>query len=117
MKRWRGAAGILAAATVGLTACAGNAGATDTETEKETFVPEVVGTYEAEDAEFSGNVHAESEVSGYSGSGYAAGFAEDDDSCTFQVEITEDGFYDLDFISASSGDYKENYVSVDGESL
>lgn len=117
MKRWRVAAGVLAAATVGLTACAGSTETSDSGTEKEAFVPEVVGTYEAEDAEFSGNVHAESEVSGYSGSGYAAGFAEDEDSCTFQVEITEDGFYDLDFISASSGDYKENYVSVDGESL
>lgn len=107
-------------AAMGLTACAGSGddGRTDeSETEQEAFVPEVIGIYEAEEAALNGNVHMESDVQGYSGSGYAAGFSADDDSCTFRISIPEAGFYDFDFVSASSGDYKENYVNVDGESM
>ena len=80
------------------------------------FEPEVVGVYEAEDANYSGNVRAESTRSGYSGSGYVTGFQNDGDGCTFSVAISEDGFYDLLFSTASS-DHKENYVLVDQEQL
>jgi mannan endo-1,4-beta-mannosidase len=83
---------------------------------KETFVPEVVGTYEAEDAACSGNVKKADSRKGYSGSGYVSGFSQDGDSCTFEIQISENGFYDLGFATAA-GDYKENYVSVDGEQL
>ncbi|MGN0140773.1 MAG: glycosyl hydrolase [Roseburia sp.] len=120
MKRWKSMVGLMTVAAMGLTACAGSGddGRTDeSETEQEAFVPEVVGAYEAEEAAFNGNVHMESDVQGYSGSGYVAGFSADDDSCTFRISIPEDGFYDFDFVSASSGDYKENYVNVDGESM
>jgi mannan endo-1,4-beta-mannosidase len=87
--------------------------------EEDREVTKTVLIYEAEDAEWMGNVKAVSAPSktGYSGTGYVEGFAEDEDACTFSVTITEDGFYDLDFISASSGGEKENYVSLDGERL
>lgn len=82
----------------------------------EDFQPETVGTYEAEEAVLSGNVHVETSTSGYSGAGYATGFQEDDDTCVFHVQISEEGFYDLKFYSAST-DRKENFVSVDGDAL
>lgn len=83
--------------------------------EEETFTSETVGTYEAEDAEMTGHVHVQSSTSGYSGTGYATGFEEEADTCVFSIEISEEGFYDLHFYSAGT-DYKQNYVTVDGES-
>lgn len=86
---------------------------------EDAFVPEVIGVYEAEHAEFTGNVKATGKFakSGYSGDGYVEGFQEDGDTCVFTVEIPEDGFYDLNFVSASSGGEKHNYIDVDGERL
>jgi len=80
----------------------------------EVFLPEVIAVYEAEDAVFSGSVHGETGRAECSGGGYATGFQNDGDSCSFSLEVPEDGFYDLVFSSAA-GDYKENSVSVDGE--
>lgn len=77
---------------------------------------QILALCEAEDAVFSGNVHKEASVEGYSGEGYAAGFSGDEDSCTFTVSVPEDGFYDLNFVSAAVGGYKENYILVDGGS-
>lgn len=87
--------------------------------QKEPFVPVTVGSYEAEDAVLAGNVAAlATGKTGFSGTGYVDGFKDDGtDTCTFKVEIEETGFYDLNFISASSGGNKENFVSVDGESV
>lgn len=87
--------------------------------EKTEFVPETAGVYEAEEAVLSGNVKAVSGAgkTGFGGSGYVEGFWEDTDTCTFTVEIKEEGFYDLNFVSASSGGEKLNYVSLDGEQL
>lgn len=84
-----------------------------------TFSQESVGVYEAEEALWSGNVKVVSSPikEGYSGTGYIEGFEEDNDSCTFTVIISEDGFYDLNFRSASKGGEKHNYVLVDGEQL
>lgn len=73
----------------------------------------IVGTYEAEEAQLKGNV----KVSESAGVGYVSGFEKDDDSCSFAVDVDADGFYDFNFVSASEGGYKENYVSVDGDSL
>jgi mannan endo-1,4-beta-mannosidase len=67
-------------------------------------------TIKAEEAAMFGNVRLTS-------GGYLEGFEQDDDRCEFTVEIPADGFYDLNFISASIGGYKENYVSVNGERL
>lgn len=84
-----------------------------------TFVQETVGVFEAEEALWTGNVKVASNPlkEGYSGNGYIEGFDEDGDTCTFTINILEDGFYDLNFISASKGGEKHNYVSVDGEQL
>ena len=82
-----------------------------------TAAAEDQAVYEAEEAALSGNVHIESQLSGYSGDGYAAGFQDDGDACSFSVSISDDGFYDLHFISAAQGGYKENYVNVDGENF
>lgn len=77
----------------------------------------IVGTWEAEDAKLSGNMKAANEKSGYSGTGYINGMEKEEDSCTFTIEIGADGFYDLVFVSASEGGYKENFVEADGESI
>ncbi|MCD8075745.1 MAG: beta-mannosidase [Lachnospiraceae bacterium] len=73
--------------------------------------------YEAEDALCEGSVHTDTQVSGYEGDGYVTGFAAEGDACTFTVSVDADGFYDLNFVTASMGGYKENYVLVDGENL
>ncbi len=81
---------------------------------KSEFVPEIVGTYEAEDGTFQGNVKSGSSRSGYSGTGYATGFNKaEEDTCTFSIDISDTGFYDLDFTGAAD-DHKENKVYVDG---
>ncbi len=41
----------------------------------------------------------------------------EEDECTFQISVEEDGFYDLQFTTANIGGYKENYVLIDGESV
>lgn len=114
MKANRGVAG-LAAAAVTVCSLAGCGAATDAGSQT-TGEAETVGIYEAEEAALTGNVHVGTSTSGYSGEGYATGFQEDDDTCVFRVQISEDGFYDLNFYSAST-DRKENYVSVDGDSM
>lgn len=72
--------------------------------------PQTVGSYEAEDGSFTGNVRVEKK-------GSVTGFEQDGDSCTVTVQITEAGFYDLEFMLKSLGGYKENYVLVDGNRL
>lgn len=78
--------------------------------------PEIIGTYEAEDASFTGGAHGETGKAECSGGGYATGFQNDGDACIFTVEVPADGFYDLLF-GSSAGDHKENYVTADGEAL
>lgn len=84
--------------------------------ELQSFEPEIVASCEAEDATLVGKVHTDATRTGYSGEGYATGFEQDGDACVFTVASPKDGFYDLDFYTAST-DYKENYVYLDGESL
>lgn len=74
-------------------------------------------TYEAEDGTLTGRAKTASTKKGFSGAGYVDGFEEEGDSCTFHVDITQEGFYDLEFVTASQGGHKENYILVDGESL
>ncbi|MDR2044014.1 MAG: beta-mannosidase [Clostridium sp.] len=85
------------------------------------FLPKLIGSYEAEDAAWTGNVKAVERASkaGFTGSGYVEGFQEDADSCRFTIEIPADGFYDLNFVSAggSAGEDRRNYVAADGERL
>lgn len=73
--------------------------------------------YEAEDSILSENMTIEQDKTGYSGSGYVSGFVDEGDTCTFIVNISEEGHYDLDFVSASQGGYKENKVIIDGEAI
>lgn len=76
---------------------------------------EFVFSVEAEDGFYTGNVIIADESSGYHGSGYVKGFEADGDACTVTLSVSQDGMYDLNFISASIGGYKENYVYVDEE--
>ena len=73
--------------------------------------------YEAEDGRLSGGAKVESSKNGYSGSGYVAGLENDGDSCTFLIDVIQEGFYDLGFITASQSGYKENNVLVDGDMI
>ncbi len=77
----------------------------------------IVGTWEAEKALLKGNMKTDSSKPGYTGEGYINGMENESDSCVFTVEVAKDGFYDLVFVSASEGGYKENFVAVDGESV
>lgn len=77
---------------------------------EQAWQPETIGVYEAEDGTFSGNVKVEKK-------GSVTGFQQDGDACTVTIQIPEDGFYDLEFMTKSQGGYKENYVAVDGERL
>ncbi len=72
---------------------------------------------EAEEAEITGRVKAESEKQGYTGTGYLIGIEGNEDTVTFTVEVPGSGAYDLNFISASFSGYKENNVLVDGENV
>lgn len=103
-----------------LTGCGGDkkdrTDGTESSEDKADLYPEIIGTYEAEDASFTGGTHGETGKAECSGGGYATGFQNDGDACVFTVEVPEDGFYDLLF-SSSAGDYKENYVTADGEAL
>lgn len=73
--------------------------------------------YEAEQAEFTGGVKVDTEQNGEVKNGYVKGFIVDEDGCHFQVTIEENGFYDLNFISASEGGYKENIIMLDQEKI
>lgn len=64
----------------------------------------------AEEAELFGNVRL-------TRSGTLEGFEQENDRALFTVEIPEDGFYDLNFITAGMGGSKENFVTVGGERL
>ena len=90
----------------------------NTEAEIKTYSWDEADVYEAENGSLYGGCKVASAAEGYSGTGYVEGFADEGDSVTVSIHIEEAGFYDLNFVSASSGgDYKENYVSVDGESV
>lgn len=94
--------------------------ASQTEPTKPTGLPAVTVpdvTYEAEDGTLSGKAKTESSKKGYSGTGYVTGLEQDGDGCTFHIDITQEGFYDLSFVTASQGGHKENSILVDGESL
>lgn len=72
--------------------------------------------YEAENGVLTGDVMVSSDLEGYSGEGYVDHFENEGDSLSLTIHIEENGFYDLNFISASNGaDYKENYLAIDGE--
>ena len=114
MKRGGRAISIGLSAVMGLTAAGCGQPGTDSTQEAVPYVPEVIGIYEAEEAAGTGNVKAAVSLAkeGYSGNGYVEGFENDDDSCTFAEDIPENGFYDLNFVCASLGGEKDNYVKI-----
>ena len=117
MKSWKRATFglvILAMICCGMTGCSEKESTQNRKVEEEEYIPVVIATYEAEDGEFTGSVHTQTDKSKCSGDEYVTGFQEEGDSCFFRVNAPEDGFYDLKFFSKSSG-YKENYVNVDRE--
>ena len=86
--------------------------------QKSGTTPEAVNfeqIYDAAEAEMTGKVHLATQLSGYTGSGYLAGFESEGDSCSFQVEIPTAGSYDITVISAGMGGEKTNGITVDGE--
>lgn len=106
---------ILGAGLLLLGGCAGK----DTQEDMEEMQaePEIVGVYEAESANLSQNLSVGTQISGFSGEGYVEGFEADGDTCAFHISVTEEGFYDLQFVTANIGGYKENYILVDGTSI
>lgn len=95
---------------------------------EEIIEPEVIPVYlegeqklvyavEAEDGSFTGNVGTDDSGSGYTGTGYVKGFEKDNDTMTVVISVEQDGKYDLRFVTATMGGYKENYVYVDGENM
>ena len=103
-----------------LTACGSTKLSEETTAVSETndsFEPSLVGSYEAEDQLLLGNTKIGTQKSGYSGTGYVEGFADENDGCLFTVYIEETGFYDLNFVQASNGGEKYNYITVDGNEV
>lgn len=78
--------------------------------EETQWIPETVGVYEAEEGTLEGKTRIEN-------NGYVTGFETDGDFCTVTVEVSETGFYDLEFLIKAIGGYKENYVLVDGQQM
>lgn len=106
---------LLTVVTAALSACgtAGNGEGKKTQKVEQ----KIIGTWEAEDALLKGNMKVDTSKSGYTGTGYIKGMENEEDGCVFTIEVETAGFYDLNFVSASEGGYKENFVSVDGESV
>lgn len=115
---------VVVAASTFITACGNTGGSgagsadsagTDGRTMQadEVKEPVIIGTWPASGAEVFGNT----KISDRTEDAYILRIEQDGDGCAFTIEIPEDGFYDLDFISASEGGHKENFVSLDGESI
>ena len=70
--------------------------------------------YEAENARLIGT-RLSMHHGGFSGFGYVAGFDSEGDAVEFRIAVPADGFYDLNFITASaSRGYKANRIYVNG---
>lgn len=106
---------LLTVVTAALSACGTVGNGEGKKTQK--VEQKIIGTWEAEDALLKGNMKVDTSKSGYTGTGYIKGMENEEDGCVFTIEVETAGFYDLNFVSASEGGYKENFVSVDGESV
>ena len=71
---------------------------------------------EAEDAKLYGTLTV-SENSSCSGGKVVENFGNDTDRIRFTVDIPADGMYDITFVSAGIGSYKENNAIVDGDAV
>lgn len=79
------------------------------ETEAAAWEPQEVGVFQPENGTFTGNVRSEGT--------FVTGFQSDGDRCELSVSVPEDGFYDLRFTMRTDGNYKCNYVYLDGEKI
>ena len=70
--------------------------------------------YEAEDGKTEGKAAVENSFDGFSGTGYVDHFEGSTDKLTFTVDAPADGSYDLNFMCASNGGHKVNFVAADG---
>lgn len=72
---------------------------------------------EAEDANMSGDVTTATQRAGYSGTGYATGFTQNDgNSWSYELDIPKSGHYTF-VVRAASDSYKENYLLIDGKQI
>ncbi len=70
--------------------------------------------YEAESGELLGGASTGSQGDVT----YVEGFTQEGDGVKVPIQISQEGFYDLDLVAKSvDGGYKANYVSVDGENM
>ena len=118
MKKGRKAISIGISTILGLSCIGCGQQAQGSTLKTEEYIPEVIDIYEAEEAAGTGNVKAavSPAKNGYSGTGYVEGFEDDNDACTFHIDVPKNGFYDLCFVTAGIGGEKDNYVVIDGES-
>ena len=86
----------------------------EVDTDQGVYDSEFTVTLEAENAIMEGNVVAEDDVNGYTGTGYINGIQGQGDTVTFQFTVPGDGNYDLDFVSCGYYGDKQNIVSLDG---
>lgn len=73
--------------------------------------------YEAEEGVKKGRVITDNKKEGYSGTGYVDGIKNDGDGCEFIIQVPADGFYDMNFVSASYDGYKENNILIDNQKI
>lgn len=78
----------------------------------------VADTYEAESARLTGNLHVDTTVAGFSGTGYVAGFQSSNENLWFEaVTVPSFGLYDLTIGYRSQYGEKKTRVNVNGQSL
>ncbi len=75
---------------------------------------EYTDMFDASEAQTTGNVRLETKMKGYTGEGYLTGFEEEQDSCSFTVEVPQEGSFDIHIVSAGLGGEKINNVGLDG---
>ena len=73
--------------------------------------------YEAEYGRLFGGTRVATNRTGFSGSGYVAGFESEGAAVEFTVYIHYEGFYDLNFVTSSPYGYKENRIYLNGERI
>ena len=91
---------------------------TKPDTDEDAVPEDFVWVGEAEDAELTGSVTAQTgEFEGFYGSGYVGNFTGADDTVMFTVEVPASGIYNFCFSTVSVGSDKLNPVEVDGQTV
>lgn len=98
-------------ATTGVTTTTATTTAVTTGSKAEESVTE--GVYEAENARLFGTLKV-SDANGFSGGKAVENFGGSSDYICFDIDIPDDGMYDITFVASGIGSYKENNVIIDG---